>query len=105
MQLRPVEFSLSCRPGFAHKLVVDALARVLTSADIPLEMEVAINWKQRPADILARRLEGSAPLAIDGQSFTHSPRQATRRNMTAFRQRNWRSTDITVSSACPVASH
>ena len=48
-----------------HQLVVDALARVLTSADIPLEREVAINGKERPADILARRLKGSASLAID----------------------------------------
>ena len=31
----------------------------------PLEREVAINGKERPADILARRLKGSAPLAID----------------------------------------
>ena len=44
-----------------HQLVVDALARVLTSADIPLEMEVAIYGKERPADIRARRLNGSAP--------------------------------------------
>ena len=47
-----------------HQLVVDALASVPTSADIPLEMDVAINGKERPADILARRLKGSAPLAI-----------------------------------------
>ena len=48
-----------------HQPVVDALARVLTSADIPLEREGAINGKERPADILARRLKGSAPLAIE----------------------------------------
>jgi hypothetical protein len=44
---------------------VDALARVLKSANIPLEREVPINGKERPADILAHRLQGSPPLAID----------------------------------------
>ena len=48
-----------------HQLVVDALASVLTSADLPLDMEVAINWKEGPADIPASRLKGSSPLAID----------------------------------------
>ena len=43
------------------QLVVDAPARVLTSADIPVEREVAINGKERPADILARRLKKNTP--------------------------------------------
>ena len=37
-----------------HQLVVDVLASVLTSADIPIKREVAINGKERRADILSR---------------------------------------------------
>ena len=47
------------------QLVVDALARVLTSANIHTDREVPVNGKERPADILAYRLLGSSPLAID----------------------------------------
>ena len=44
---------------------MDALARVLTSANIRLDREVPVNGKERPADILAYRLLGSSPVAID----------------------------------------
>jgi hypothetical protein len=48
-----------------HRQVAEALASVLVSCDVCIEKEVAVSGAERPADILARRLDGGRSTAID----------------------------------------
>ena len=48
-----------------HKFVCDALVRVGQSADFPTDREVAVNGKERPADVLFSGVPNSSPMAID----------------------------------------
>ena len=55
--------AISCVPR--HNLVAQALASAALAAGVPIEREVAIVGKKRPADLLLKGLPSSAPLALD----------------------------------------